>query len=163
MKKAIFVGLLTAITFFGVNAQTVGWLGTSAKTLKNEINKVFELEEEAIKQEILNFEQSNNWMKKPGYLDEISPLEEQELMRKFQVIRNEDLLLKESLIIPLEDWMLDSKYWELLDDSDYIKEDTMLFEDWMVDDDYWKICNPVDVECLRIEAWMFNARYFAIR
>jgi hypothetical protein len=163
MKRVIsIIIVLASVCLFSAKSQTIGWLGISSKQVKSEIEQMFQMEEKAIEQEIMNFEQSGNWLNGTNYLEQAANITDQELIRRFQVIRNEERMLYDEVIISLEPWMFNEDDWNLEDDMDEVWEDELLMSEWMFDDDFWKLCRVENEECIELEDWMFESRFFAI-
>lgn len=123
---------------------------------------MLQMEEKALEQELLNFEKSGNWMK-TDYLEQAKNITDQELMRRFQVIRNEERTIYEDVNIALETWMFDVKNWTLADELDRVIEDEFLMSGWMFDDDFWKLDRSDDNENIALEDWMFSEEAFTIQ
>jgi len=137
MKRVIsIIIVLASACLFSAKSQTIGWLGISSKQIKSEIEQMFQIQEKAMEQEIMNFEQSGNWLNRTNYLEETASITDQELTRRFQVIRNEERMLYEEV--------------------------TNILEPWMFGDDFWKRCRVEDEECIELGDWMFESRFFAI-
>ncbi|HKK63734.1 MAG TPA: hypothetical protein VJ951_14310 [Bacteroidales bacterium] len=163
MKKVIsIIIVLASVCLLSAKSQTIGWLGISSKQVKSEIEQMFQMEEKAIEQEIMNFEQSGNWMNRTNYLEETASITNQELTRRFQVIRNEERMLYDEVNNILEPWMFDVYNWTLEDNLEKVWEDPFLMSEWMFDDDFWKLCRVENEECIELEDWMFESRFFAI-
>jgi hypothetical protein len=162
MKRVIsIIIVLASACLFSAKSQTIGWLGISSKQVKSEIEQMFQMEENAIEQEIMNFEESGNWLNGTNYLEQAANITDQELIRRFQVIRNEERMLFDEVIITLEPWMFNVDDWNLEDDLDEVWEDTSLMADWMFARSYWVFCLQLENECIELEAWMLDVNYFA--
>lgn len=162
MKKVItIVIVLAGLNLPNAQSQTMGWLRVSSQQIKSEIEQMFQMEQKALEQEIMQFQEANNWMEKSKYLDESSQLSDQELIRRFQVIRNEERMLMTQKNNGLDDWMFDTAFWGLEDDLAHVWEDTSLMADWMFARSYWEFCLQLENECIELEAWMLDVHYFA--
>ncbi len=164
MKKVIsIIIVLASICLLSAKSQTIGWLGISSKQMKSEIEQMFQMEGKSIEQEIMYFEKSGNWLSEIDYLEETANISNQELMRQFQVIRNEERLIYEDVSNALESWMFDLDSWILEENLDVVWEDTFLMSEWMFDDEFWKLCRVENDACIELEDWMFDEYYFAIQ
>ena len=162
-RVIVVVVVLAGLCLLNAKSQTIGWLGVSSNQVKSEIEQMFQMEEKALEQEIMNFEKSGNWLNRTDYLREEQNITSQELMRRFQIIRNEERMVYENVNIAIDDWMLEEDSWKL-DDNFYVeREEVLLFSDWMFDDEYWKLSGISDEEWVDLEDWMFEAAFFAIR
>lgn len=158
----VVIVVLAGLCLLNAKSQTIGWLGVSSNQVKSEIEQMFQMEEKALEQEIMNFEESGNWLDRTDYLREGQNITNQELMRRFQVIRNEERLVYENVNIAIEDWMIQEDSW-ILDANFYVeREDVLLMSDWMFDDEFWKLYRFNDEECVDLEDWMFEADFFVI-
>lgn len=164
MKKVIsIIIVLASICLLSAKSQTIGWLGISSKQMKSEIEQMFQMEGKSIEQEIMYFEKSGNWLSEIDYLEETANISNQELMRRFQVIRNDERLIYEDVSNALESWLFDLNSWILEENLDVVWEDTFLMSEWMFDDAFWKLCRVENEACIELEDWMFDEYYFAIQ
>ena len=161
-RVIVVVVVLAGLCLLNAKSQTIGWLGVSSNQVKSEIEQMFLMEEKALEQEIMNFEKSGNWWNRTDYLREEQNITNQELMRRFQIIRNEERMVYENVNLAADDWMFEEDSWKL-DDNFYVeRKDVLLMSDWMFDNQYWKLSRTNDKECVDLEDWMFEADFFVI-